>query len=286
MSASKRPREDDDDLWGDELDANTVDECFFLASQAMSQNAPTEAHTTKEDAQPTSSLFCKPADTKFKVPQPISHFKPKQRLSDSSSSPSSAFTKKFPSTAPSQLFPKKVSASASQSHTFPQQRQYTPTQLDVHKKSSPNVFPKMVSASKSVTKFPSTSGVLSTSKSSATVRSVTPSWPQPNSAGSSKLPGSSSTDRQPRTSWSASASAGSSCSTETNHVRSMGALSSIGGKMTIPTKPEGNVSLSTPVPEEIDFRMTSTRGTVHMLNTNSFPTAGSSKGKSKQSLMM
>jgi hypothetical protein len=44
---SKKPRLDDgctsrqarvdDDVWGEDLDANTVEECFILASQALSQ---------------------------------------------------------------------------------------------------------------------------------------------------------------------------------------------------------------------------------------------------------
>jgi hypothetical protein len=35
--ALRQARSEDDEVWGEDLDANTVEECFILASQALSQ---------------------------------------------------------------------------------------------------------------------------------------------------------------------------------------------------------------------------------------------------------
>jgi hypothetical protein len=45
----------DDDVWGEDLDANTVEECFILASQALSQVRTPDEVKQLGDSWPRSS---------------------------------------------------------------------------------------------------------------------------------------------------------------------------------------------------------------------------------------
>ncbi|XP_023709540.1 uncharacterized protein LOC111865601 isoform X2 [Cryptotermes secundus] len=134
---SKKPRLDDgstsrqarvdDDVWGEDLDANTVEECFILASQALSQACTQETSRAKEEAQTgeLASVQTGVEDLQTSAAQPL---KPKQ---------TSAFTRNFPSTSKwTGTCPKKSPSTTAPSNVFPRNGPLSSRH--------PEVFPKDV----------------------------------------------------------------------------------------------------------------------------------------------
>ncbi|XP_021934432.1 uncharacterized protein LOC110836976 isoform X1 [Zootermopsis nevadensis] len=88
----------EDDVWGEDLDANTVEECFILASQALSQTCIPEISTSKEQPQAQECHRVQPTVEQFQK-SAVQLCKQKQ---------TATFTKNVTSSRWSETFPRKI----------------------------------------------------------------------------------------------------------------------------------------------------------------------------------